>query len=114
MTREIVVNNRRMLINDEVIDRDIAQLERDGKVGKIEEGTYHASRPDIHGLLTCFRDQRKYDPIQIENVCLDVCPHNIDINRIADDACHLDDCLGVVFTGVSLDGTTKYIELIKS
>ena len=114
MAIEIMVRGKPMIINEDVIDRDIKLLEKQGKVGKYKNGVYQAPRPNIHGMLICLRDQRKYDPSQIEEVCMGVCPHPVRNNPIADDACHLDDCWKEgLFNGVSSDGKTKYVEYIE-
>jgi hypothetical protein len=93
-----------------VINKDIAILEEQGKVGKYVGGVYHAERPNIHGMLTCLRDKRKFDPPQIESVCMGVCPYRTKNIPVADDSCHLDDCWKYLFNGVSLDGKTRYVE----
>jgi hypothetical protein len=96
-------------INTKVIDRDIAHYEREGKVGKIDNGVYHAPRPDVHGHLVCLRDQRKYNPAEIEKVCMDVCHHNND--NTTDDVAHLDSCWKIL-EGLSRDGKVRYVEIL--
>lgn len=110
MPLEITVKDKPMIIHADVIDRDIALLEQQGKVGLYRNGVYHSLRPNIHGMLTCLRDQRHYDANQIESVCMGVCPHPRRNNPVADDSAHLEDCWQHIFNATSLDGTTKYVE----
>ncbi len=71
---------------------------------------YEAPRPNIQGMLTCLRDQRKYNPAEIESVCMGVCPHNTDARPLADDTSHLDNCWEHLFGATSLDGERKYVD----
>ncbi len=110
MALEIMVDNKPMIINIDVIDRDIALLKKKGLIAKHVGGVYQSPRPDIHNMLLCLRDKRNYDPNQIESVCLDICPFNTEKNPVADDGAHLDDCWIYMFNAVSLDGKTEYVE----
>ena len=98
-----------MKINKEKIEQDIATLESAGLIGEYNErGYYVAPHPNLHGLLVCLKDNRKYDLKEIESVCRGVCPHYDCTNKIQ---CHEhDDCKKYVFEGTSLDGETKYME----
>ena len=58
MTLDLVVNGKRIIINDDVIERDIRTLEEQGMVARVERGVSVGPRPDVHGLLTCLRDKR--------------------------------------------------------
>jgi len=107
---KLTVKGKPMIIRDEIIDRDIALLESEGRVGKTIGEVYTTERPDLHGLLTCFRDLRKYDLTQIISVCMDVCPHNRIGKDPADDELHLDNCWIHLFNALSLDGRNKYVE----
>lgn len=109
MAIELVVKDKPMIIHDDVIDSDIHQLESEGRIGKMENGVYHAPRPNMHGMLTCLRNNREYNSQEIESVCMGVCPHNM-AHKVADDVSHLDDCWEHLFNADSLDGETKYVE----
>ncbi|MFH1174530.1 MAG: hypothetical protein V1725_05310 [archaeon] len=110
MAIELLVNGKLMIIHDDVIDRDIAEYERRGESGRLEHGVYVAPRPNVHGMLVCLRDLRKYDSQEIQTLCLDACPHPKRNNPVADDGWHLDDCWEHLFNAVSLDGKTVYVE----
>ena len=109
MSKEVQIKNIRVIINTEVIERDIVQLEAEGKIGRIENNIFKAPRPNVHGLLACMRDNRQYDSQQIESVCMRVCPFYSADDKLADDMAHLDDCRVILFEGTSLDGKTPYM-----
>ena len=109
MVLEIIVAGKPMIIDTDAIDRDIAMLESAGKIGRYVDGVYESPRPDMHGMLTCLRDLRKYDPDQIATMCLGMCPHPVMNNPVADDSCHLDDCWQHIFNALSMDQKTVYV-----
>jgi hypothetical protein len=94
----------------DAINSDIATLESLGLTAKYINGVFRAQKPDLHGILTCMRDQRKYDPKQIEKVCK-FCPHYDSSNKSTDDSYLLDDCKEILFNGTSIDGKTRYFTM---
>jgi hypothetical protein len=107
----VSVNDMDLVVNTAAINRDIRLLEKKGQVGGYKGGVYMAPRPNIHGLLTCFRDNRGYDAAEIASVCMGSCPHPKQNNPVADDSEHLDDCLHYLFDAFSLDGQTRYVDV---
>ncbi len=104
-----MVKGKPMIIHTIVIDQQVELLASKGEVSGYVNGVCKAPRPNIHGMLTCFRDNRKYDPRQIEALCMSACPHPVRNNKVADDSAHLDDCWDHIFNAESPDGE-KYIE----
>ncbi len=109
---ELIIRDHILRINDNLINRDIAQLEKDGKIGEYKEGVFTAPYPDICGLLKCLRDNRKYNATDIENFCMEVCPHYNCSNKSGAKMDMLCDCKKYLFEGLSLDGKTRYIEFL--
>ena len=107
---QVQIRDLQILIDNELIERDIATLEKREKVARYFDGVFIAPRPNIHGLLVCMRDNRRYDANQIEDVCRKVCPF-YSPRKTADDYLHLDDCRKLLFEGTSLDGKTRYMQI---
>jgi len=109
---ELIIKDNILRINEGIINRDINQLEKEGKVSGYKDGVFTASYPDIYGLLKCLRDNREYNAEDIENFCMEVCPHYNCSSKDGDDAIFLCDCKKHLFEGLSLDGKTKYVEFL--
>jgi len=115
MTIDITVNGMRMIIRDDVIDTDIAELERTGRVARIVDGARIPPPDDPderHYHLICFRDRRRYDSREIKEVCMGICPFNKRVNGV-NDGDPREDCWKVVFEATALDGKSRYVEIEK-
>ena len=90
--------SRNISFNLDKIDSEIQRLEDLGEVGDYDgDNMYSAPQPNVHGQLTCLRDNRKYSPKEIENVCLNSCPYNRGLNGAAASTYVSNDCFDTIF-----------------